>query len=263
MTPGDDVDPGDRVVSGSINTDDLVLAGDFAIQMGKAGAALARDAFESFGKGLAEESTENMAGRMNRLLDGAGEAGSFDPTRLVGVSDSLTRLNEIQLSALRGAGLTDAEIAEQMQRLGDVQLFRGTSTGFPGNPVLQRLEITPASTDPLVATVFSLESKAKGGDAVVLNGGMREFGGGDIDLRNVRSILEREVQVNGSPTQFAAVASNRIPADVARQVLGEMGVADLPPVIGSSEQATRILESTPRLTPVQIQEFLQRTRLSR
>jgi filamentous hemagglutinin len=173
-------------------------------------------------------------------------------------SDVLGGLSSNQLAALRAAGLSDAEIADHIQTLGDVQLFRGTSRGFPGNPVLQKLGITPASTDPLVATIFSLEGKAVGGDAVVLNGGMRNFAGGDIDLGNVRSSLEREVQVNMPPSQFEAQAPNAIPVDVARQILSDMGIADLPPTITNSYQATQILESTPRLTPEQIQEFLQR-----
>ena len=124
--------------------------------------------------------------------------------------------------------------------------------------MLQQLGITPASTDPLVATVFALEGKAIGGDAVVLMGGMRNFGAGDIDLGNVRASLEREVQVNMQPSQFESAAPNSIPVDAARQALSDMGVAELPPTITSSQQATQILEGTSRLTPAQIQEFLTR-----
>jgi hypothetical protein len=177
----------------------------------------------------------------------------------VAIGQGLGSLTDNQLAALRGAGLSDEEIAGQIRTLGDVQLFRGTSEGFPGNPVLQQLGITPASTDPLAATVFSLESKAIGGDARVFSGAMNDFAGGDIDLGNVRSSLEREVQVNMSPSAFQAKAPNAIPVDVARQALSDMGIADLPPIITSTQQATQILEETPRLTPAQIKEFLQRT----
>ncbi len=183
-------------------------------------------------------------------LGRAGKVGS--------AADALSGLSSNQLAALRNAGLGDAEIALQIQTLGDVQLFRGTTPGFPGNPVLQQLGITPASTDPLVATVFALEGKAIGGNAVVLAGGMRKFAAGDIDLGNVRASLEREVQVNMQPSQFEAMAPNAIPVDTARQVLSDMGVAKLPPTITSSQQATQILEATSRLTPAQIQEFLVR-----
>ena len=70
MTPADSFDPRDRVVPGSMNPEDLALAGDFALQMGKAGVALARDAFEGVGKSLAEGSAESMMSRMNGLAYG-------------------------------------------------------------------------------------------------------------------------------------------------------------------------------------------------
>ena len=87
---------------------------------------------------------------------------------------------------------------------------------------------------------------------------MRNFGAGDIDLGNVRASLEREVQVNMQPSQFESAAPNSIPVDAARQALSDMGVAELPPTITSSQQATQILEATSRLAPAQIQEFLTR-----
>jgi uncharacterized protein (DUF433 family) len=37
-----------------------------------------------------------------------------------------------------------------------------------------------------------------------------------------------------------------------------MGLADLPASINNSQRGTEILESTPRLTPEQIREFLRR-----
>jgi hypothetical protein len=206
-----------------------------------------RSPFVSLGDGAGVEASDQVGGEVN----------SDVPVSATG--DGLGSLTGNQLAALRAAGLSDSEIAGQLQTLGDVQLFRGTTAGFPGNPVLQQLGITPASTDPLAATVFSLESKAYGGEAYVYNGGMRDFSGGDIDLGNVRSSLEREVQVNQSPSQFQAQAPNAIPVDVARQALSDMGIVDLPPVITSTQQATQFLEATPRLTPAQIQEFLQRT----
>jgi hypothetical protein len=94
---------------------------------------------------------------------------------------------------------------------------------------LQQLGITPASTDPVVSTVFALEGSAYGGDAFVFNGGMSDFANGDIDIGNVRNSLEREVQVNLSPMEFQAQAPNAIPVNVATQVLSDMGIVDLPP----------------------------------
>nr|WP_255346718.1 RHS repeat-associated core domain-containing protein [Synechococcus sp. PCC 7336] len=171
---------------------------------------------------------------------------------------ALSDLDLSELTALRGAGLSDGEIARQLQLLGGTPLFRGTTRDFPGNPILQRLGISPASTDPLVATVFALEGKARGGDPIVLFGNAQDFGSPDINLGNVRRTLEREVAVGMSPSDFARNAPNSISADRARQILSELGVADLPPSIGSVQEATQILENTPRLTPEQILEFTRR-----
>ena len=66
------------------------------------------------------------------------------------------------------------------------------------------------------------------------------------------------MRVNVSPTDFSRIAPNKISVDQARQILSDMKVADLPSVIRTSPEATQILESTPRLTPSQIQEFLLR-----
>nr|WP_238691736.1 LysM domain-containing protein [Xanthomonas arboricola] len=214
--------------------------------------------------GVGDMVTMGQAGAIARSSR-RGALGKVEPANLGAGSGvvgneagALGGLSDNQLAALRSAGLDDAEIALHIETLGDVQLFRGTTQGFPGNPVLQQLGITPASTDPLVATVFALEGKAIGGDAVILTGGMRRFGAGDIEVGNIRSSLEREVQVNMRPSQFEALAPNSIPVDTARKVLSDMGVANLPPTITGSHQATQILETTSRLTPAQIQEFLTR-----
>jgi hypothetical protein len=41
-------------------------------------------------------------------------------------------------------------------------LYRGTTTGWPGNPVLREQNITCTSTDPLVATLFAIECRNHG-----------------------------------------------------------------------------------------------------
>ena len=170
---------------------------------------------------------------------------------------ALNVLNDTELAALRGAGLSDIEIGRQIELLGDIILFRGTTEGFPGHPALQRLGISPASTDPLVATVFALEGKAKGGNAVILFGTKQQLGNPAVDLGNVRRILEREVGVGLTPSDFARNAPNSVPVDKARQILSELGIADLPPSIQSTDEATRILKNTPRLSPEQILEFVR------
>jgi hypothetical protein len=194
--------------------------------------------------------------------EGMGAVFGLKGMRGAGLERSLGGFSKVELGALREAGLADMEIARQVELLGDVHLFRGTSEGFPGNPGLQRLGITPASTDPAVATIFALESRAKGGTPIVLFGERSAFEAG-IDLGNggdVRRVLEREVQVNMSIPEFANAAPYQVSADTARQALKDMGVVDLPPRISDSQRATDLLRSTPRMTPEQIREFLSRVR---
>ena len=255
----------------------VVGLADFALQVGRGTlrlydrnsdgspnvASLTAPVLDGWRLNYESEAYRNGLGLFGEMVSGMLAPAGFARLRSFRLGstsvDVLGSLTSNQLTALRGAGLGDAEIASQISILGDVQLFRGTTPGFPGNPVLQQLGITPASTDPLVATVFALEGKAIGGDAVVLTGAMRRFASGDIEFGNVRSILEREVQVNVRPSQFEAQASYAIPVDTARKVLGDMGLVNLPPSIKSSEKATEILKSTKRLTPAQIQEFLERS----
>jgi hypothetical protein len=236
-----------------------MVAGSVIHTAGSISASIRSDGY-NFATGQHLNPVEQRYARVENLVNLATlpiGMGAITATRWG--NNTLGRLSSNQLAALRNAGLNDAEVASHIQILGDVQLFRGTTPGFPGNPVLQQFGITPASTDPLVATVFALEGRTIGGDAVVLTGGMRRFRAGDIDLGNVRASLEREVQVNMRPNQFEALASNSIPVDTARQVLNDMGVIKLPSTITNSHQATQILEGTARLTPAQIQEFLTRT----
>ncbi len=86
-----------------------------------------------------------------------------------------TPLSKKELNALKESGLTEAEINRQRELLGDMHLFRGTTEGFPGSPAVQRFNITPASVDPVVATIFGIQSKSKG-NAVVAYGPMNGFG---------------------------------------------------------------------------------------
>lgn len=175
----------------------------------------------------------------------------------------LARLSETEWNALRGTGLTDVEIVSRLEVLGDLILFRGSTEGYFGTPILTQLGISPASIDPVVATIFAIEGRAFGAEPILQFGSKTEFGNPLIDLGNVRSVLEREVQVGLSPEEFASRAPNVISADLARQILSDMNVVNLPTVIRSTQEATQILENTPRLTPAQIAEFIARAKNGR
>jgi filamentous hemagglutinin len=67
--------------------------------------------------------------------------------------------------------------------------------------------------------------------------------------------LESEFAVSVAPSEFANLASTAITADQARSILSGMGVT-IPSHIGVGD-ITPTLQVTPRLTPAQIQQFLQ------
>ncbi|WNZ24537.1 hypothetical protein HJG54_17880 [Leptolyngbya sp. NK1-12] len=168
-------------------------------------------------------------------------------------SDFLDR----ELVALQETGLSTNDVVHLLDLFEDIPLFRGTTDGFPGNDVLQRLGISPASIDPLVATIFALEGKAQGGDAIVLIATQRGLGNPAVDIGNVRRTLEREVQVDMLPLEFQSKASYAISVDRARQILSEMGVVELPNSI-RPEDSVDYLRNTPRMTPEQIRDFFRR-----
>ncbi len=132
-------------------------------------------------------------------------------------------------------------------------LFRGTTEGYPGSRMLQRVGVTPASTDPVVATIFALESKNYG-TAVLKVALPQDLQGVVIGAGNTRAALEAEVGVELTPTEFSERASVTITADQARGILGKMGVK-LPSTVNGIEQSTSLLKNTPRLSESQIRTF--------
>ena len=174
------------------------------------------------------------------------------------VARAFGSLTEGELSALRYAGLSDAEIASHIAVNGDVYLFRGTSPGFAGNPGTQATSVS-AAVDPYSATVFALEARAKNGEGVVHYGTRSEFGTfTDGNFPQAGAVREREVGLPISPTEFAQRAPNTIPVDMARQALREMGLPSLPYSVRVPSQRAQLLNDVPRMTPEQVADFLHR-----
>ena len=101
-------------------------------------------------------------------------------------------------------------------------LFRGTTEGYPGNASLQRIGITPASTDPRVATIFGVEA-GKNGTGVLHIASKTDLTDVDILEGNVLAGIEREVPVGVKPSKFADLAQTSISIADSRRILGEMG----------------------------------------
>ena len=156
---------------------------------------------------------------------------------------------------MRTAGLSDAEIARHVELNGGMNLFRGTSPGWAGSPGAQATAVS-ASTDPYIATVFALEARGQAGQAVLQFGTKADVG--TFDVGNWMAEQEREVGVLTTASDFAARAPNSVSVDAARQVLGDMGMPELPYSVASPSARSMLLDAAPKMTPEQIAEFLQR-----
>ncbi len=137
-------------------------------------------------------------------------------------------------------------------------LFRGTSEGYRGSPGLQRIGVTPASTDPIVSTLFATESENYG-RGVVHIASPDDLKGIDIDKGNVLAGKEAEVSVGVPPLEFGQRASTTISAAQARANLREMGI-DLPEKIYDKAGLESDIQTTPRLDAEQIRTFVERAK---
>lgn len=189
-----------------------------------------------------------------------GGVGIYNDWRLgnvgrTGAADYLSRFSSTELDALRTAGLSDVEIARHVELSGDIHLFRGTSPGWAGSPGAQATAVS-ATTDPYIATVFALEARGQAGQAVVQFGPRSSIG--TFDMGNWMAVQEREVGVLMTSRDFAARAPSSVPVDTARQVLGEMGMPELPYTVASPSARSMLLDAAPKMTPEQVAEFIQR-----
>ena len=131
--------------------------------------------------------------------------------------------------------------------------FRGTTAGYPGNPGLQKIGVTPASTDPIVATCFATEAE-KYGQGVVYIASSKELSGISIGEGNVLASLESEVAINTAPLEFVQRSGITITAEQARMILKDMGI-NVPSRINNPTDLQNILKSLPRLNDEQISAF--------
>jgi hypothetical protein len=132
-------------------------------------------------------------------------------------------------------------------------LFRGTTVGWPGNRSLQRVKMTPTSTDPLVATLFAMEC-IQHGEAIVYYARWETFKD-RIRKPNVLARRECEVGVSMQPLEFAASAKGRIHALAARAILASMGFQIPPRITDRGFLTTSINQSDRRLTLEELRFF--------
>ncbi len=132
--------------------------------------------------------------------------------------------------------------------------YRGTTRGWPGNPVLQALEITCVTTDPLVATLFALECRNHGQAAVLVAARGQYL----VAEENYFALEESAVNLRVLPLEFERTADVVLDVDTALSILSSLGFSPLPIQVPRSQldHAIRIsFAMGQRLTIRQIREF--------
>lgn len=132
--------------------------------------------------------------------------------------------------------------------------FRGTTEGYPGNSALQRLGITPTSTDPLVSTVFATNGEQYG-KGVLYIASSSDLKGISSTSSNVLSSFEKEVAFDMQPLEFANRASLSVSSSQARTILKNMGY-NIPSKI-STDEISDILKNAPTLGQDDIMRFVK------
>ncbi|MCX7806893.1 MAG: hypothetical protein N3A38_17150, partial [Planctomycetota bacterium] len=134
-------------------------------------------------------------------------------------------------------------------------LFRGTSVGYPGGPSVQKVGVTPVSTDPGKATLFAIES-SQYGEGVLIIARSSDLPAGSIGAGNVLGALESEVGVSMLPVEFARRARMSLTVEQARTLLQQVGV-ETPVMLATKAQLDAALRTAPAMTQQQIETFLR------
>ena len=128
-----------------------------------------------------------------------------------------------------------------------------------GTPNLQKMQMTPASTDPVVGTLFATESE-KYGAGVLHVATPEDLKGVKIEPGNWLAELEKEVGVAITPSEFAARAGVTLPAKEARQILRDHFGVTMPESLPDTSALNAALKDSPRLSEEQI-ELARRPRV--
>ncbi|WP_109435946.1 hypothetical protein [Aquimarina sp. AU119] len=134
-------------------------------------------------------------------------------------------------------------------------LFRGTTKGFKGGTQTIKAGVTPTSSNPAVATLYSIFNKTNhGGDGIVEIARTSDM---------INSILgsgylahDREVVVKMLPEIFSQKTMN-VTTGVARSVLKDMGI-NLPAAVKDASTFDQLLKGLPDFSGEQVLDFFQR-----
>ena len=136
-------------------------------------------------------------------------------------------------------------------------LYRGTTPDWPGNEGLREAGCTPATTDPLVATLFAVLCRNHGASVALLvdRSSLEPF----VGPANFFGEVGCAVNLRMQPSEFFRYVVRRVEVDRALEVLSGMGFDRLPVRLRSPEALRDELFETQelrqRLSPAQVAEF--------
>ncbi|UOX35066.1 fibronectin type III domain-containing protein [Flavobacterium sediminilitoris] len=153
----------------------------------------------------------------------------------------------------------------QLEQKGIKSLFRGTTrskadnTLFPGNPNSQAFGIS-TSTDPIKATIFSIESATSNGayKGVLQIGLPNDLKNIVLSAPNYRVGLELEVILKTPADNFANLSKVEISVEDARKLVKEVYGVDLPARITTQTDSRYLLETIPESSLEKAYEFYQK-----
>jgi hypothetical protein len=152
----------------------------------------------------------------------------------------------------------------QLEQKGIKSFFRGTTRSkadnslFPGNPNSQAFGIS-TSTDPIKATIFSIESATSNGayKGILQIGLPNDLKNITLSAPNYRVAKELEVVLNTPANNFANLSKVEISVDNARKLVKEVYGVDLPYNLSRS-YADELLETIPESSLDKAFEFYQK-----
>jgi hypothetical protein len=153
----------------------------------------------------------------------------------------------------------------QLETKGIQAFFRGTTRSkttnnlFPGSPNSQAGGIS-TSTDPIKATIFSIESATSNGAykgvlQIALPKNLKTI---TLSSPNNRVGLELEVIMSTPANNFAGLSEVEITVENARKIIKEVYNVDLPTRISTQDDARYLLETIPESSLQKAYEFYQK-----
>jgi hypothetical protein len=128
-------------------------------------------------------------------------------------------------------------------------VFRGTTLGFPGNAVMQRIPVTCTTSNPAIATLFALKISHKFGvPAVVYVAETNKLAHISTTPENVLKKYEQEVAWTIKPIDFYTLCEGYVTVAEIQNVLSNLAIETC--VLVFEDNLTNLLKQQAQIKPV-------------